>query len=48
MKIKSVGREDVGEVIDFYWNEDGMMFRVIWYGRPGIHDVLSDYVEVVK
>lgn len=39
----------VGEVIDWSYNlDDELVFTVIWYGKPGVHQVLADYLEVVK
>lgn len=48
MKIKLVGLSDVGEVIDFWFDEDYMViFKVIWYGRPGTWKIRADMVETI-
>jgi hypothetical protein len=38
----------VGEVIGFHAGEAGVFFRVIWYGRPGVHTVHHSELEVAK
>ncbi len=43
-----VRREYVGEVIGFRFDVDDMViFKVIWYGKPGIDEVRADLVESV-
>lgn len=42
--------EAAGEVIDFYVTPTTAqtVFRVVWYGRPGIHEVAPVDVEAVR
>lgn len=46
---EQIGNNYVGQAIGFEVTPTGLtMFEVVWYGKPGIHRVAANDVEVVR